>query len=157
MRSLIPWKRRDAAGHTERSVGDLRREFDHFFNSFFGDERWLPEKYLGSRFSPAFDISETETDLILRAELPGVDPKDVDVTLTGSVLTIKGEKKEEREENDEHMYRMERSFGSFARSFTLPCEVSEDRVEARFKDGVLTLKLPKAECSRKKNTKIDVQ
>ena len=157
MRSLIPWRRRDLAGDSERSVKDLRREFDNFFNDFFGEQWWLPEKYLGNRFSPAFDISETETELILKAELPGVDPKDVDVSLQNNVLTIKGEKTEEQEENGEHMYRMERTFGSFSRSFALPCEVREGDVSAHYKEGVLTLKLPKAESSTKKRFRIEVK
>ncbi len=157
MRSLIPWRKRYPAGDSERSVKDLRREFDNFFNDFFGDQWWLPEKYPGSRFAPAFDISETDTDLILRAELPGVDPQDVDVSLQNNVLTVKGEKKEEPEDKGEHMYRLESTFGSFSRSFALPCEVREGEVSAHYKEGVLTLKLPKARSSTKKRIRIEVK
>ena len=106
---------------------------------------------------PAFDVSETEEEFIVKAELPGVDPKDVEVNLTGNVLTVKGEKKAEREEKKADLYRVERSFGSFSRSFSLPGDVRTDDVKATYKDGILNLRLPKTEPTKKKAIKIDVQ
>lgn len=157
MRSLIPWRRGEMQREPGQALTDFRREFDDLFNSFFGDQWWSPERYFGRRFVPAFDVSETEGELIVKAELPGVDPKEVDVSLTGNMLTIKGEKKEEREEKGENVHRMERSYGGFSRSFTLPCEVQGDKVEATYKDGVLNLRLPKAESSKTKSIKVKVQ
>lgn len=86
-----------------------------------------------------------------------MDPKEVQVNLTGNVVTVSGAKKEEREEKSESVHRVERAYGSFSRSFTLPGEVQEDKAEAAYKDGVLTLKLPKAESSKKKTIKIELK
>ncbi len=110
--------------------------------------------YFSKGFALAFDVSETDEAIIVKAELPGVDPKELEVNLTGSTLTVKGKKKKSVKKN---MHRIERSFGSFSRSITLPCEVKEDKIEATFKDGVLHLKLPKAESSLKSSIKIDVK
>lgn len=156
MRSLIPWRKRELALRPETSPDSFSREIDDLFNDFFRGQWWL-ERSWARRFAPAFDISETENEFLVNAELPGVDPKDVEVNLMGTVLTIKGEKREEKEEKGESMHTVERSFGSFARSFRLPADVVEDKVEAVYKDGVLSMKLPKAESARKKNIKIDVK
>jgi HSP20 family protein len=156
MRSLIPWRRRDVSATPEKMVSDLRSEFDDLLNRFFGEEWFWPERYWGRRFSPAFDVSETDDEYIVRAELPGVDAKDVEVNLTGNVVTVRGEKKEEHTEKAENVHRVERTFGTFSRSFTLPGNVREENVKANFKDGVLTLKLPKHETAKKKTIKIDV-
>jgi HSP20 family protein len=129
---------------------------DELFDRFFSEPWWMPERYFGGTFSPAFDISETDDEILVKAELPGVDPKDVDVNLTGNELTIKGEKKEEREEKGESIHTMERRFGCFCRSFSLPCDVQQDKIEAKYKDGILNLKLPKAESAKKKSLKIEV-
>ena len=85
-----------------------------------------------------------------------MDQKDLDVNLAGDVLTIKGEKKAEHEERGEDFHRIERSYGSFSRSLTLPCEVQEDKVEAHYKNGVLSLKLPKSETCKTKAVKITI-
>lgn len=156
MRSLIPWRRRDVALRPETSMDAFSREIDDLFNDFFQGP-WWPERTWARRFAPAFDISETENEFVVKAELPGVDPKDIEVGLMGTVLTIKGEKKEEKEEKARNVHTVERSFGSFSRSFRLPTDVVEDKVEAVYKDGVLTMKLPKAESAKKKSIKIDVE
>jgi HSP20 family protein len=157
MRSLIPWRRKEGQSAPDNALTEFRTEVDDLFNRFFGSSGWLPGTYFSKGFAPAFDVSETDEDIIVKAELPGVDPKEIEVNLTGATLTVKGEKKEEREEKTENMHRIERSFGSFSRSVTLPCEVKEDKIEATFKDGVLNLKLPKAESSKKRSIKIDVK
>ena len=157
MRSLIPWIRKDAETAPERGLADLRREFDGLLDRFFGEGWSGLEAPGGQRFVPAFDVSETEEEFIVKAELPGVDPKDVEVNLTGNVLTVKGEKKAEREEKKADLYRVERSFGSFSRSFSLPGDVRTDDVKATYKDGILNLRLPKTEPTKKKAIKIDVQ
>ena len=94
---------------------------------------------------PAFDISENEKEYILTAELPGIDAKDLDITLSEGVLTVKGEKKQEKEDNGENYHRVERIYGSFQRSFHIPEKVQTDKVDATYKDGILKLRLKKDE------------
>jgi HSP20 family protein len=115
--------------------------FDWAFDGFDLPEIFRSEKGL----TPAFDISETDNEIHVKAELPGMDPKEIEITLTGDLLTIKGEKKEEKEEKGENFHRRERRYGSFSRSFRLPVEVKADSINAGYKDGVLTVTLPKAE------------
>ncbi len=150
MFELEPWRRR-----VENAPATFRREFDDLMERFFGPERldWFSSR----AFSPAVDVSESEHEIMVKAELPGIDQKDLEVSLSGDVLTIKGEKKEEKEEKGDNVHRIERSYGSFSRSFTLPCEVKMEEVEAKFKDGVLSLKLPKSEVSKKKAIPIKVE
>ncbi len=157
MRSLIPWRWKENQVAPDNTLTEFRREVDDLFNQFFGSSGWLPVANLGRGFTPVLDVSETDEDLLIKAELPGVDPKEIEVNLSGTTLTVKGEKKEEREEKTENMHRIERSYGGFSRSISLPCEVKEDKIEANFKNGVLNLKLPKAETSKKKTIKIDVK
>jgi HSP20 family protein len=90
--------------------------------------------------SPAVDIDETEKEMVVTAELPGVTEKDLEVSLAGDVLTVKGEKKAEHQQKDSESYYMERRFGSFARSVRLPFDTTDERVEAKFKNGVLTIR-----------------
>ena len=125
------------------SLEAFRGKLDGLFRRFTVEEAgpW-PER---SVFSPAIDLSETEKEIIVKAELPGIDPKDLDISLSGATLTISGEKKEQNEEKGDHFHRVERSFGSFAISLSLPCCVQEDEIKTEYKDGVLSLKIPKAE------------
>ncbi|MDY6954253.1 MAG: Hsp20/alpha crystallin family protein [Thermodesulfobacteriota bacterium] len=106
-------------------------------------------------FTPAFDISETENELIVRAEIPGMDKEDIDIHLSEGVLTIKGEKRHEKEDKKEDYHRIERSYGSFSRSIGLPFDVETDKADATYKEGVLKLTLPKSE--RAKLKKIEVK
>jgi HSP20 family protein len=131
MFELIP-RFRSIVSRPERDI------FDWAFDGFDLPEIFRPEKGL----TPAFDISETENEIHVKAELPGMDPKEIEITLTGDLLTIKGEKKEEKGED---FHRRERRYGSFSRSFRLPVEVKADSINAGYKDGVLTVTLPKAE------------
>lgn len=103
---------------------------------------------------PAVDISEADDVVEVKAELPGMDPKDIDVSLDHGVLTIKGEKRFEDEEKKGDYHRIERSYGSFARSFQLPHEVDEKQIKAEYKDGVLSLRLPKAPSAKPKRITI---
>ena len=99
---------------------------------------------------PAVDIYETEHDLTLKAELPGVDPKDIEARVEDGTLYLKGERKFEKESKKENYHRIERTYGSFMRSFALPTSVDADKVSAEYKDGVLTLTLPKKEEAKAK-------
>lgn len=118
------------------------------------DELRLPEFASEKFIVPAFDVSETDEHIIVKADLPGVDVKDIDISIVGNVLTVKGEKKQEKEEKGESYHRIERSYGSFSRSISLPAEVNPEAVEAVYKDGVLKLTIPKAEKSKPKKIEI---
>lgn len=125
------------------------------FESFFED--WDVPSVFGeeSPWVPAFDITENEKEYVVTAEMPGVDAKELDVTFTDGILTVKGEKKQEKEDKGENFHRIERRYGSFHRSFRIPGEVKSNKIDANVKDGVLKLTLPKAEES--KPTKIEVK
>jgi HSP20 family protein len=118
---------------------DMDRLMENFFRGF--DLRPFGERMEG--FVPHIDVVDTDKEIKVSAELPGMDEKDVEVSLTAGTLAIRGEKKEEHEEKGKDYFRSERSFGSFSRSVTLPVEVDADKVEASFRKGVLTVTLPK--------------
>jgi HSP20 family protein len=133
--SLIPW---DAP----RELTTYGREMDRLFNRFF--EGWplrLPTRE--GEWAPSVDVSETAKEVVVRAEIPGMDPKDMDVSVHGNVLTMRGERKQEHEEKGENIHRIERSYGAFSRSLQLPADVNAEKVKATYKDGVLKINLPK--------------
>jgi HSP20 family protein len=107
--------------------------------------------------SPAVDMYETESEVMVKASLPGLKPEEVDITIAGNALEIRGERKEETEEKRGDYYYKERSFGTFQRSLTLPVEIRADEAEATFENGVLTLKMPKAEQAKAKQIKIQAK
>jgi HSP20 family protein len=111
---------------------------------------------LGGTWAPAVDIFEKDGSIVLKAELPGVDPKDVDVRVENNVLTLRGERKFESEVKREQYHRVERAYGSFSRSFTLPNVVDTDHIKAEFKDGVLRVNLPQKEEAKPKQISIAV-
>ena len=154
-RSLFPtlW----SGGGLSRKVDDpfvsLQREIDRVFHDFGRGVR-LPSWTDASE--PRIDVAETDNDIQITAELPGVDEKDVDVTLSNGVLTVKGEKRAEKEEKGKEYRMVERSYGSFARSIPLPFEVDPEAVDAKFKKGVLTVILPKPAEARVETKKIEV-
>ncbi len=127
--------------------------FNRLFNDTFS--RFLDEGDWGARgWVPAVDIYETEHNVVLKAELPGVDPKDVEARVEDGTLYLKGERKFENEVKQENLHRVERSYGSFIRSFALPGSVDAEKVSAEYKDGILTLTMPKREESKPKTIKI---
>jgi HSP20 family protein len=156
MFDLIPRRRKERETAPTTSPWLFRREFDDFIERFFGDEPLARQGIFGRTFSPVVDIVENDTDITVKAEIPGMEQKDLDVNLAGDVLTIRGEKKAEHEEKGDNFHRIERSYGSFSRSLALPCEVEEDKVEATYKNGVLSLRLPKSEKCKTKAVKITV-
>jgi HSP20 family protein len=127
---------------------------DGLFGRFFED--WdMPSLFDGNaEWAPAFDISENEKEYVITAELPGIDIKDVDITLSEGVLSVKGEKKHEKEDKGEDYHRIERRYGSFHRSFRMPGSIETDKVDANYKDGILKLTLPKAEGSQTKKIEV---
>jgi HSP20 family protein len=131
----------------------MRREMERLFGEFQGVRGGLYD--IG--FAPAVNMRQTDKGIEVTAELPGIDEKNVDVSLADNVLTIRGEKKEEREQNDSGWQVSERSFGTFVRNVSLPIEVDEDKVSAQFKNGVLTIVLPAAADAERKAKKIAVK
>ena len=109
----------------------------------------------GKPWVPAFDISENDKEYVVTAEVPGMDAKDLDVSLSDGILTVKGEKKQEKEDKGENYHRVERSYGSFHRSFRIPGKVKAEKVDASYKDGGLKLTLPKAETSEAKRIEVN--
>jgi HSP20 family protein len=145
--ALVPWRNNKSEVATKRDnyfhpFVSFRREKDRMFDRFF-DGFPASASNAWQALRPAVDIDETDKEMVIAAELPGVTDKDVEVSLTGDVLTIKGEKKSEKEQKSGGATYVERRFGSFARSGRLPFDVKDGQVDARFKDGVLTISLPK--------------
>jgi HSP20 family protein len=103
------------------------------------------------------DVAEKEDTLVLRAELPGIDPKDVEVSVTDDMLTIRGEKRAESKEDDGVYHRMERRFGSFSRNILLPCRINADQIEAHYEKGILVITMPKCGTDKTPSVKIKVK
>jgi len=128
---------------------------DRLLERFFG-EPLGPERRAGM-WTPRTDVAETKDSVTIKAELPGLEAKDVEVSLSGDMLTIKGEKKQEKEEKDEHHHLVERTYGAFSRMVQLPAPVAADKIKANFKNGVLTVTLPKTEEAKQKAIPITIE
>ena len=138
-----------------RDLLATQKEFDRLFREAFTPG--FGEGELSTRtWAPPVDIFENENNIVLKAELPGVDPKDVEVRVEDNTLYLKGERKFEKETKEENYHRIERAYGSFARSFSLPSSIDAEKVAADYKDGLLTLTLPKREEAKPKTIKINV-
>ena len=149
MLDLIPF-RRTGSPDLFKEIEGLTR---HFWEGFpFRD----PTIGADVDWTPSLDITETGKTVEVRAELPGMERKDIDITLDGDLLVIKGEKKHETEEKDRCYHRVERKFGSFYRAVRLPYEVKAEKIDATFKDGILTVTLPKVKGETKKITHVDI-
>jgi HSP20 family protein len=125
---------------------------DSLWNRFFGEMH--PFAGLEGEWLPSMDVSETDSEINVRAELPGLEAEDIELDVSGDVLSIRGEKKGKAETKEENYHTRESYYGSFHRSIRLPCEVQSDNVEANFKNGVLGIRLPKSERTRSKKIKI---
>ena len=139
----------------------FQAEIDRLFDGFFTDFGRFPSSLVSKErigpFSPKIDISNDESSIEINAELPGLDEKDIQVSLQEDVLTIKGEKKSGDEKKSKDFYRVERRFGSFERSIRIPQEVDAEKIKASFKNGVLTVSLPKSEKAKDNVRKIEVK
>ena len=136
MRTLVPWG------------GELRREMEKFVDRF--DSLWGPLETMAGDWAPKLDVSETKDAMVVTVDMPGVDPKEIAIALTGDLLTLKGEKAKEAEERDkeERFHRVERTYGAFLRSVRLPMAVDGSKVTATYKNGVLVVTLPKTPASK---------
>ncbi|MGA1862240.1 Hsp20/alpha crystallin family protein [Deferribacter thermophilus] len=143
-----------AVANPFRELLNFQEEINKLFDDFFRAPKAFDEDVV---FAPDIDIAETKESFIIKADLPGMTEKDIEVTLTNNVLTIKGERKEEKEEKEKNYYRKERIFGTFVREIQIPKKILQDKVKAKFKNGVLEIELPKAEEEKEKSVKIEVE
>lgn len=135
-------------------LAEIQQEMNRLFDSLVGRPMTAPATE--RIWAPVADMYETKDDIVVCFELPGVREKEVSVTIAGDVLTVKGERRWEREAKDESLHRVERAYGRFERSVQLPAPVQVDRVKATYRDGVLEVRLPKAEALKAREIKIDV-
>jgi HSP20 family protein len=136
-----------------RGVSSLQEQINRLFNEAF--DRSSDEANL-TTWAPAVDIYETEQELIVKADLPDVKPEDLDIRVENNILTIRGERKFEKKVNEDNYLRVERAYGSFSRSFSLASTVNTEAIKADYKDGVLSLVIPKREEAKPKQIKVNV-
>ncbi len=139
-----------------REMSSLQERMNRLFSEFRGRPSWGEEEITQGAWTPPVDIFETPNSLVLKAELPGITKDDISIEVKDSTLTLKGEKKFEKEVNEENYHRVERAYGSFQRAFTLPSTIQQDKVKAKFKDGVLEITLPKVEEAKPKQITVEV-
>jgi len=135
-----------------RDMSTLQNQMNQLFQDAL--QGWPTGSEAMSSWVPPADICETENEIVLHTDLPGIDPRQLDVRVENNVLTIRGERREGHEEEQEGFYRVERSYGAFARSFTLSRAVDAEKIQASYKDGVLSITLPKAEQAKPKRIQI---
>ena len=150
MFDILPWKR-----NKDSQSKELRRDIESMYDRFFEPD-FLPSTYLfgQGKWGPKLDISEGRKDIIVKAEIPGIEAKDLDISIDGRRLNIRGEKKQAQTEEDETYYRVERSYGYFNRTIELPAEVDPNKVDAGYKKGILKIKLRKTKSSETKRIKV---
>ena len=153
--SLIRWNPTRDLATFPSDIFNMQREMNKMFDSFSRgvDEPTLPN----GNWMPAVDVAEEDNKYVVKIELPGVNKDDVKITLESSILTIRGEKKAEKETKEKNYHRMERSYGSFLRSFNLPTTVKNDKIDAEYRDGILTITLPKVEEAKPKQIEVKVK
>ncbi|UCG58460.1 MAG: Hsp20/alpha crystallin family protein [Phycisphaerales bacterium] len=144
--ALVPYRRRNRG-----DLAGLHNEVDELFDSFF---RGLDRPFFGYKAWPAIDVAEEENAVVVRAEVPGCKAEDIDVSVYGNTLTISGEKKRSEEKKEKGYYHVESCHGSFRRELTLPTEVDQHKIDAEYKDGVLSITLPKAETAKAVKVKV---
>ncbi len=152
---------RSEASRVLSPFAEMERWIEDFFRRPFSLQgpTWLPMLRFPEieETAPVVDIYEEGDDVVVKAEMPGIKKEDVEVSLTDDTITISGEKKKEEEVERKNYYRLERSYGSFTRSFRLPVEVQSDKAKAKFKNGVLEIRIPKTEEARKREKKVKVE
>jgi HSP20 family protein len=134
----------------------MNRLFDESFRGHTGTGGHEDDWALGGSWAPTVDIYEHDNTIVLKAEIPGVDPKDVDIRVENNTLTLRGERKVDQEVKHDNYHRVERAYGQFSRSFTLPNTVDTEKIQAEYKDGVLKVALPKREEAKPKRIQVDV-
>jgi HSP20 family protein len=143
--NLIPWR---------KEIERLRHEMDRLYDRFF-DWRPYPHFAQSGDWWPSVDVMENPKEIIIRAEIPGVEAKEIDVHLEGNVLSIRGERKREVTEEGQRYHHAERSYGTFSRSIMLPSDIDREGIRARYHNGILELKLPKREKAAQKRIRVE--
>ena len=154
--AIVRWKPARELATFPADILDMQREINRLFDDFFRTDR-DGSSLLAPAWSPAVDIIEEDDAFVAKAELPGVNKDDVKITMQDTVLTIRGEKREEKRAKDGNVQRLERFSGSFQRSFSLPKSVKSDKIDAEYKDGILTIRMPKAEEAKPKQIEVKVK
>ncbi len=163
IRDLIPWKREKLPVRVRHGNGDsfypMRTAIDRLFEEFLTGFDLMPfESSLLGTFNPRVDIKENKKAFVIKAELPGMEPEDVEITVLPDAIMLKGEKRVEEEEEGTNYYRMERSYGAFSRTIPIPGDlVDTDKADAAFKRGVLTITLPKRKEAVERTRRIPVK
>jgi HSP20 family protein len=150
--AIVRWSPARELATVPTDILSMEREINRMFDDFFRSDRDEPS-FLAPAWRPAVDITEEDDAFVAKVELPGVNKDDVKITMQDNVLTIRGEKKGK----EENLRRVERHYGSFQRSFTLPTSVKSDKIEAEYKDGILTISMPKAEEAKPKHIDVKVK
>jgi HSP20 family protein len=153
MFNLVPWNR-----PKENQIEQFHKMMSGMFDRYLQkDIFWSPDSLFGDGWFPSVDVSESKKDITVKAEMPGMDPKDIDISLEDGILRIKGEKRKEEEERDMNFYRAERAYGYFNRTIGLPAEVDASKVDASYKNGILNIKLKKVKESEPKKIEIKTE
>lgn len=154
--TLVRWRPTRDLPTFPTDILNIQREINRMFNGFFRGSAWDEDTLVPTSWMPSVDVAEHDNEYVVKVELPGVSKDDVNITMQDSVLTIRGEKNEEKETKESSYHRVERSYGSFQRSFTLPTTVNSDKVDASYKDGILIISLPKVEEAKPKQIEVKV-
>ncbi len=155
--TLIPWRPREEWWDPFADLERIQSEMNRMFNLSLAQQGSRNAGLLEGAWSPAVDIHDSKHNILVKADIPGLTKDDIEVTVQGDVLIIKGEKKQDKEIKEKNYVRTERFYGSFQRSIRLPSEVKVDKVEATYKNGVLELVLPKSEKAKPKQIKLDIK
>lgn len=154
-KAVAPWRPFGGLSRWERDMDRMMEEFFGRRMRPFWPERWSRAEEVEMTV-PSVDVFEEKDDVVVKAELPGLDKDNIEVNVTDHLLTIKGEKKKEEEVKEENYYRAERSYGSFLRTLELPKDVQADKVKASFKNGILEIRMPKTEEAKAKEVKVKI-
>jgi HSP20 family protein len=149
--ALVPWSGRTMPGVT---LASLRDEMNDLLNRFWAG---TAEPFGLAEWSPPVDVAETDEAVLVDVEVPGIDPAALDISVTGDILTVRGEKQDQTGQEGHNYHRVERRYGSFTRSLTLPAPVEADKVEAKAHCGVLSIRLPKKESARLRKVEIQAE
>lgn len=143
---LVPVRKR-----MRTDLGRLQEEMDDLFSCFLGD---LEPRFFERGRWPAIDIADNESEVLVRAEVAGCCPEDIEISVHGKTLTISGEKKQEEHTKEKGFYHIERSYGTFRRELHLPAEINIDEIDAKYKDGILSIMMPKTEKTKTVKVKV---
>ncbi|MFO7568299.1 MAG: Hsp20/alpha crystallin family protein [Smithellaceae bacterium] len=159
IKNLLPVANQSVQKEDDHPFYALQRQMNSLFDDFFSGFDALPRSLAAGGFggfSPSIDVKESDKEVTIHAELPGVEEKDIEVTVANDSIAIKGEKKEEKEDKGKNYYYMERSYGSFHRVIPLAAETQADKAYASFKNGVLNITLPKSDSAKARKTKVPI-